>query len=290
MDGSRSAHIVYFSGTGGTERAAGHLERALSARGVGVTVTALGKGPYPPVKADLLAVLFPVYAANAPQPVYEWIAAAPRGNGTRAAVISVSGGGEVSPNTACRLPTIRRLERKGYDVGYEQMLVMPSNCLVAYGDEFSALLLRAAPYKTAKIADDLLAGVRRRTRPGLPDRVITRLASIEHTGSKWFGKSLCAGGNCNGCGLCAARCPRGNIEMRGGKPVFGGSCVICLRCVYGCPRRAIAPGFLKSALLKDGYDLALLEARTRDEPITGPVEGYTEGKAYAGVRKYLLED
>jgi hypothetical protein len=45
----------------------------------------------------LLIILYPVYAFNAPRPVYDFISSLPMSNKAQAAVISVSGGGEVSP-------------------------------------------------------------------------------------------------------------------------------------------------------------------------------------------------
>ncbi len=292
MAAVRSVHIVYFSGTGGTARVARHLADALERRRVAVTVAALENGAgstAAPAKADQLVILYPVYAAVAPQPVHEWIAAAPRGKGLKTAVLSVSGGGEVSPNTACRVSVIRRLMHKGYDVTYERMLVMPSNCILGYGEQLSALLLSEAPRKARSIADDLLAGRVRRTKPFVQDRVVSRLASVEHIGSRFFGRRLKANDDCTGCGLCAERCPRGNIEMRNGRPVFGSRCVVCLRCVYGCPQQAVVPGLLKGMVLKEGFDLDALDRRLAQIEVTGSIEALTPGKALRGVRAYLLE-
>jgi len=289
MERIRSAQIVFFSGTGGTRRIAEHFRAAFAARAVNVTVTELDAKPHPTADADLLLMLFPVYAANAPQPVGEWIAAAPEGGGKPAAVISVSGGGEVSPNTACRRPTVRGLEKKGYAVVYERMLVMPSNFIMPYGDALSALLMRLAPRRAEAAVDELLAGTVRRAKPSLIDRAATACASMEHVGSRWFGKHLRANGDCSGCGWCAAHCPRGNITLTAVKPVFGSRCVLCLRCVYGCPRKAIVSGRLKRLVLKEGYDLDALEARMRNMPEAEAEEPDVKGAAFKGVRAYIRE-
>ena len=287
--GFAKVHIVYFSGTGGTARVAGHLREAFERRGTQVVSTALDGTPPVAPEADLLVVLFPVYAANAPQPIAEWIATAPEGNGKPAAVLSVSGGGEVSPNTACRVSTLRKLERRGYRVVLDRMLVMPSNLLIGYSDALSALLLRAAPAKAQAVADDLLAGRVCRTRPLPWDRLLSVLFRVEHLGSRMFGKQLRANDRCTGCGWCAAHCPRGNITLCGGKPVFGYHCVFCTRCLYGCPAKAIVPGFGQFAILKDGFDLHAVEKRTEALTDFPAVETLTKGAALNGVRKYLLE-
>jgi hypothetical protein len=161
----RTVRIVFFSGTGGTARIAAGLHRAFARRDIEAFETELdGKEQLQP-RADLLVLLSPVYAGGAPAPVFEWIGRAPGGNGAPAAVFSVSGGGEVPPNTACRRKAIRQLGKKGYDVRYENMFVMPGNVFFSYGDVLSAMLLRAVPQKTEEAVSGLLSGERERTRP-----------------------------------------------------------------------------------------------------------------------------
>ncbi len=286
----QTLQIVFFSGTGGTARVAARLAEAFTRRGIAVQRCALRAKPCAPFTAEALALLYPVYAANAPQPIGEWIAAAPPGENRPAIVISVSGGGEVSPNTACRVATVRALRAKGYRVVYEAMAVMPANFLVPYSDTLSALLLRKAAPVAERIAAEVLAGVERHPRPLPIDRVVSVACLVEHLGSRLFGRSLHASPDCSGCGLCEANCPRGNIVLQNGRPVFGNRCVFCLRCVYGCPRRGIEPGFARFTILKDGFNLAAVEARTWDQTSFPPVEELTPGKALAGVRAYLLAD
>ena len=47
---------------------------------------------------------------------------------------------------------------------------------------------------------------------------------------------------CVGCGTCAMLCPRQNIRMETGRPVFGTNCMGCLSCVQLCPKQAINIG------------------------------------------------
>jgi ferredoxin/flavodoxin len=289
MQDVQKVHLVYFSGTGGTKRVAGCMGQAFLHRGCTVTVTELNARPTGPVEADLTVLLYPVYACNAPVPVDEWIAQAPDGNGAPAAVVSVSGGGEVSPNTACRVSVIRKLEAKGYRVRWETMFVMPANFLIPYGDALTAMLLRAAPEKAERFASDILSGRERRTKPIWVDKAFSRLFAAEKKGSVRFGRMLHSGEACTGCGWCVRNCPRGNINMRGGKPEFGAKCVICLRCVYGCPAKAIKPGIMKSLVLKQGFDLDAAEGRTKGVDELPPLSGIAKGFLYKGVREYLEE-
>ena len=55
-------------------------------------------------------------------------------------------------------------------------------------------------------------------------------------------KKFTVNDDCIGCGICAKICPRKNIELRGGRPVFGANCIGCLSCVQYCPKEAVNIG------------------------------------------------
>lgn len=290
MQAIQSVHLAYFSGTGGTTRVAEEFEKAFIKKGVAVRKSELVRNAPVVHDEDLLVLLFAVYALRAPKPVDEWIKLAPPGNGRPAAVISVSGGGEISPNTNCRAAVIRQLELKGYDVLYESMFTMPCNFLIRYDDAVCAMLIKAAPRKANRIVSDILAGERCRKKPLLFDRFLSTIGLLEKRHSGFFGKSLYATQSCIGCGWCEKHCPRGNIKLINGKPCFGTECVICLRCIYGCPQKAIVPGAAKSFVLQDGFNIEVMEARTAHVTQFPPVDKIAKGPIMAGVRRYLKEE
>lgn len=48
--------------------------------------------------------------------------------------------------------------------------------------------------------------------------------------------------NCISCGLCAKKCPLGNVEIKDGKPEWKGNCTHCMACICNCPVEAIEYG------------------------------------------------
>jgi len=280
--------IVYFSGTGGTERAAECFKAVFEEKGRRVALYKIKDAPENlGYDNSLVLLLFPVYAANAPRKVHEWIDGLHSVSGAEAAVISVSGGGEISPNTACRAGVIKKLSKKGFNVTYENMLVMPSNFFTSSGMPLSRVLLEVLPEKVKAAAVDIESGVVIRTEPLILDRLISGAAKLEHRGARTFGKNIQVGDDCVACGLCAENCPAENITMEAGKPVFGNACNLCMGCIYGCPSKALEPGMMKFAALKNGFDLGAAESSPL--PDKKDIEKLTKGILWSGVRKYLRD-
>ena len=283
----RKALVAYFTGTGGTARVAAEFEKNLKEKGMQVKMHEIKTGRLiDNGDEDLLILLFAVHAANAPLPVYQWLEILKRGRGIPAVVISVSAGGEVTPNTACRVSSIKRLEKKGYAVIYEETVVMPSNIFVATPEETALRLLEVLPQKTERIIGEVLSGVIRRVRPRLIDSFLSVIFEIEKWNTRHFGKRLCTDEKCTGCGWCRDKCPSGNIEMKGGLPVFDNKCVMCFACIYGCPAGAIQPKVFRFGILKEGFNLAALEKKAGKNG----AKALPRGALWKGVRKYLEND
>ena len=284
--------IVYYSGTGGTRMAAECLADSLTKRNCQVAIQRLKAGePEVLGEFDRLVVMFPVYAFNAPEPVLNWSRNLSEQQNKSAAVISVSGGGEMCPNTACRRRTIKNLEKKGFVVDYEAMLVMPPNIAIALKAPLDKMLLDILPHKTEAIADDLARNLTLRKHPLMLDRALASMSLFERFGAHWFGRRIRVSSACSGCAECAMNCPSGNISMHDGRPIFGKVCHLCMNCLYSCPAQALSPGLAKMALLKGGYDLKALARMPKQEPLTAEqIKVLAPGIAWMGVRSYLTSD
>ena len=321
VDSFSKIEIVYYSGTGGTALAAKRLREAFHRSGCAAGIQAVKDAAALPPH-DLLLLIFPLHAFNAPEAVYTWLKNIPPvagpttgaraavisgpadgpivgpaggpiagpadgpATGVRAAVVSVSGGGDISPNTAGRASSIRLLEKKGYCVFYEGSLVMPSNIVVATPGPLAVRLLEILPERAERIADDILSGARRRPAPLLIDRLFSKLGEMEKPFARSFGRKIKTSEACRGCGWCAEHCPAGNISTENGRAVFGNNCHLCLCCIYGCPCKALSPGSHKFLVIKEGFSIGLLEdLAPLKEPVD--VDELAKGFLWSGVKKYF---
>lgn len=91
------------------------------------------------------------------------------------------------------------------------------------------------------IGAEILGGVRTPKAPKA--NFFNKLeASAWPTLSKKKAEKLCAGDSCVTCGQCVWLCPKGNIRIEDGRPVFGTDCIGCLSCLQYCPQQAIHMG------------------------------------------------
>jgi ferredoxin/flavodoxin len=282
--------MVFFSGTGSTAVVAQTFQKCLEAHGKIVINYELNRRNTVTFNdVDMLIITYPVHACNAPEPIYEYIQAVPYVNNIPAVVISVSGGGEITPNTACRRHCIKRLEKKGFNVIYEKMIVMPSNWIVPTIDELAVRLIEILPQKIERIVNDVFSGVIRRIKPDLLNRLLSHLGELEKPCSRYFGRKMKVGENCTGCGLCEKTCPRTNITLINGRPYFSDACTLCLKCIYGCPQKSIVPGIGKFIVIKQGYNLNAAKKQV-GQTKQHSVEELAKGYLWKGVKEYLLEN
>jgi len=289
----KKIQIVFFSGTGGTARVTSCMENTFKAKGFEVLKVPLDmqeagyqERPCIDDSVGLLVLVYAVYALDAPVPVYEWVGGINETDGLPAAVISVSGGGEMWPNTACRVGCIWLLERKGCNVFYERMMVMPSNVLIETKEQLAAQLLNVLPAKSEHCVDEILAGIIRRKKTPVTQKLMASFSKLERKETHKIARDFNILDGCTNCGLCVDRCPRKNIEIKDCGPAFGDRCVACLRCIYGCPAKAICFRHLKMIPLKNGFNLDEFEKRMKSTELL-PIGKVKAGILFTGLKKYL---
>ena len=214
---------------------------------------------------DQLILLFPVFSFDAPQIIYNWCKKLPEGNNKPTAIISVSAGGELPVNNACRTGIMRILGKKGYLVSYEAMLQMPSNMLVETPEKLALNLIRELPEKIESIVNDILSGKEKHRKPELSGSILAFLSIFEKISIWQFGKSLKTNSNCSKCGLCINNCPKNNIAGDNNKIKFKYGCEGCFKCIYACPNNAIYSKIFSFLVLKNGYSIKVFEDKLKQE-------------------------
>ena len=263
----KNIRIDYYTGTGGCELVAKLLADKLKNENRTVEVNRIYRdniNELENLNIDYYVLIFPVHSFNAPKPIYEWVEHL-TGNACKTAVISVSGGGDVLSNSACRCKTVKRLKKSNFNVIYEDMIRMPNNWAKAPKKEKYTRILSELPNKIDEISQIIITEKRKRKIIYWFDYLLSALGEAEKNGTHKFGKGIKVLDTCNACGLCSKNCCSSNIQMEKqtesdsfGKPIFGNRCDMCFGCIYNCPQKALQPTWGAFQIDKNGYDLGLM--------------------------------
>jgi ferredoxin len=263
----KNVRIDYYTGTGGSELVARLLADKLRGVNLDVEVNRIFRDNIRGVEnleTDYYILIFPVHSFNAPKPICEWVEHL-AGNHCKTAVISVSGGGNVLTNSACRCKTVKLLKTGNFKVVMEEMVRMPNNWMKAPGKKKYTRILSRLPNKIEEIAQTVIAEKRKKKIIYWFDYLISALGEAEKKGTCNFGNGIKVLETCTGCGLCSKNCCSSNIRMENQtlsdvhpKPQFGNRCDMCCGCVYNCPQKALQPTWGAFQIDKNGYDLRLM--------------------------------
>jgi ferredoxin len=263
----KNIRIDYYTGTGSSELVASLLADKLKSENINVEVNRIYRDSIREVEkleTDYYILVFPVHSFNAPKPIYEWVEHL-AGNRCKTAIISVSGGGNVVSNSACRCKTAKLLKKSNFSVLYEEMVRMPNNWVKAPEKKKYTQILSNLPNKIDEISQTIISEKRKKKIIYWIDYLISALGEAEKKGTHKFGNGIKVLETCTGCGLCSKNCCSSNIQMESSalsngqsQPKFGNRCDMCFGCVYGCPQKALQPTWGAFQIDKNGYDLRLM--------------------------------
>jgi len=275
-----SIGIFYFSGTGNTKTVTYLLSEELQKKGCHVDIFAidgiLRTKNNPSLQSyDIVGFGYPVHAFNAPRIFFEYIRALPAGNQKKTFVFRSAGDPFMNGGSTALVRKI--LQRKGYDVFYERLFVMPSNVLIRYRDQLIKQLYMTAVRQVKTMATDTLNRTKRLQNNTIISTILTvGFSTMESIGARFFGKHLTITHMCNHCDICIRNCPTQNIFENAGRIQFDSHCVFCLRCIYGCPVQGIIPRYLKFLVIRPWFDVEKIgnDSVIKETYITQKTKGY----------------
>lgn len=234
------AVIFCFSATGNTLRVANEFKKNFVEKGVEVVVRQISNRleNFSVDGFDMVGVAYPIHGFNAPENVVEFARQLPAVEGKKTFILKSSGEvlklNNISSNKMAKI-----LKKKGYEVTNEYHYAMPYNMIFRHSDNMASLMARTMEKLAVVHSDEIISGKESRLSKVPFGSLIAWLFRIEHKAMPVFGKHFRATDKCVGCGKCKQLCPRGNIDVVGGKVTFGGKCIGCMACAFSCPVDAI---------------------------------------------------
>jgi len=238
--------VCYFSGTGNSLAVARRIASGLGDAEIHNIAGFLDDGSIK--SASRIVVVFPVYIWGLPRIIRAFFENLPAGPGTELWVIATNGGLAGDP-----IRMIRKIgKRRGFTVASGFLAWTPENFVVRYPmwpDWLNRIAIRQSVRKADRVVANILAGKKGRfERSMFPINSILswihdfamRKIYVEKTITcDQFFRVTDA---CVSCGICARVCPKNNITLANGKPVWGSDCEICVACLQWCPAAAIQAG------------------------------------------------
>ena len=251
------ALFCVFSGTGNTLRVSERLSVELRKCGAEIEIFRIFEGCGIPDLTcyDLLLIGYPVHAFNAPATVLKFLKKLPKSQGVPAYLIRTSGE-PLRLNDAAGITPVRILKKRGYSVKGEFSYVMPYNIIFKHSDPMAARMWRAAELRISRDASEIAQGRGAKKKVDIFRRFVSFILRIEHTAMPILGRRFRATKKCIGCGICADKCPQGNIEIVDGKPKFGKKCVGCMACAFNCPKDSVKISILNGWRVNGGYSFS----------------------------------
>lgn len=257
-------YIYVMSGTGNSYRAATWLaEQAEQAQGQ-ARLIAIGQGPVretiPDDPSTLVALFMPTHGFTLPWHMLKFLFKLPRVRNAQALTVATRGGLKIGPvctpgisGTATLIAALV-LAVKGYSVRGAMSFDMPSNWMSLHWGlhprNTEAIIARAERRARGRF-DRILAGGQHWWTLNNLYEFLWGVALIPFSigyllfGRLFLAKLFFASNRCDRCGVCAAVCPVGAIDLKragDGRPYWKHFCESCMRCMAFCPNQAIEAG------------------------------------------------
>ena len=225
--------IFYFTGTGNSQWVAEEIAKRTDDNVINIMKESSQNID---IEGKVIGFVFPVYAWDAPEPIYDFIK---KLKGKPAFSFAVATCGSEVGNALTKLNKIFKLNS-------QYSLIMPSNYIIASDVESKEIIgekIANAEKTIAKISVQI-NNKEAVTEVHTGSAAAFKSGFINYFFNKYgrMTKPFRANDKCTSCGLCERICPAKTINCQGGKPVWGKKCYQCLACLNYCPTQAIQYG------------------------------------------------
>ena len=233
--------LFYYTGTGNSLWTARMLAKEISDAETLPIASSMGD----PIvsEAEAIGIIFPVHIWGLPRRVIAFVDALEKNDSRYHFAVAVNAG-----QVAATLIQLKKLmQARGLSLSSGFELVMPSNYIPWGGpgpEEAQARQFKAARTKIGRIAATASAREKRPVEKGplWQNIIFTGFNRLSFSRIPTMDRSFWGDEKCNGCGVCKAVCPSGNIDLPGNRPAWMHHCEQCLACIQWCPQEAIQFG------------------------------------------------
>lgn len=231
--------IYYFTGTGNSLQIAEDLAEKIGECSVNKIAGYNGEK----IDGEVLGIVYPVYNWGIPLIIRDFLNKLNVSESTMIYAVADCGG---LPGKALDM-TDDILKSRGRKLSGGFIIKMPGNYIIGYGAPSEENQKKAFSKEKKRVEYIGECIKNKKTLPiekshALIDRLFTNHFYKEVPGFHEADKNFIVRDKCIGCGLCAKRCPVGNIRIKDGKPQWNHNCELCLSCLQSCPKEAINYG------------------------------------------------
>ena len=233
--------FLRFSGTGMTKYVVEKIRLALEQKQAQVDVFDIENTPAQNIPLDhynAIGIAYPVHAFNAPQIVVDFVRRLPKAESLDTFVFGTAGDHHWA-NFASSTLLIKILQKKGFCVFYDRPFIMPSNFIVKDDETKVRNKIDKINAEIPVVVHEIMNRVAYRQQGSSFAKAAAVIGRAEWFGLKCVKLFYADKNRCDGCGVCAAKCPNHNITIKESRAVFRWNCGLCMRCLYICPKRAI---------------------------------------------------